>query len=365
MPTNFSLTVALFFSLLSLSLSRHMTSTSQIDIEALIAPSPDLVTKIDSSYLSLLPPGQYLVQFTDPSPLNPYFDYQNAQYYIYLPVNFTRINKYPLGVIGFLSHTNEWGFWNVYKDIFDERNLIYISPQNVGNMASDLQRKTAWMTSIAYIRKSLPVNAERIYASGLSGGARIACQLCWENATYIAGAISMSGCDYPRKVTLSANSDPSYGFYDAYPLPNDVLATYAKVVIITGPNDFLHDNLNDIYNNGILEDGLTGWLYDIDGMNHEMSDPLTYEQAIKQLDDNPRKCIYPCKDCGLRRNDCTACFASLGMSLYVDTETKTGSCVEFCPEGYYAYNAVCIDECPEGTEASNDGYQDICIENTA
>ena len=343
------------------ALSEARSRATPQEMAVLAEKSSDYVTRINSTDIPYLLPGSYMVQFLDKCPGNPMFDNDNQLFFVYLPKNFNVHTNVSLGIVVFISHTNQWGMWSLYNDIFERRNLIYVVPQNVGNMVEDAQRHAAGAAAIYYFQSVLPLDPTRIYASGLSGGARIACQMGFDNGTWISGVVGIVGCDYKRRVVIDSTADPSYGFYDSYPLPDDVLAATFRVAIITGSNDFCETNLKNIYYNGILEDGLTGILIDVPGMGHEMADFNTYDQALGYLDNNPPKCQFPCKNCTAgRRDDCTACFSSLSMSLYINETTRVGSCLEFCPSGKYAYDSVCVDTCPEGTVASNDGNQDIC-----
>ena len=350
-----------FCGLLALSAAVSQSAYTPEELTALSSKSSDFVTKLNSTDIPNLSPGEYMIQFEDVCPGNPLFDHKNQIYFVYLPTNFKRTANVSLGIVAFISHTNQWGMWSLYKDIFDSRNLIYICPQNVGNMVEDLQRHAAGTAGLAYFQAVLPLDPTRIYVSGLSGGARIACQMGFDNGTWITGIVGICGCDYKRKVTLDSGADPSYGFYDSYPLPNDVLAANLRVAIITGTNDFLDVNLNNIYYNGIVEDGLTGWLIDVPGMGHEMADYASYDQALGYLDDNRPQCQYPCKTCRVTdRSDCTGCFESMSMSLYIADPTSKGICVQSCPDGFYSYGGLCIANCPEGTTAMNDGFRNIC-----
>lgn len=357
--------LSLFLALISVNaVNMRSSSTDDDPLASLKALSSDYIVRINSTDISTLAPGEYMIEFQDPCPGNPTFDYKNQLFFVYLPTNYQNSTNQTLGIIAFISHTNQWGMWSLYKSIFDERNLIYFVAQNTGNMVEDAVRQAAAMAGITYFNSALTLDPTRIYAAGLSGGGRIACQMAWDNGTLISGAIGVCGCDYKRLVTLSAGADPSYGFYVSSPVPDDVLRLTTRVVIVTGSEDFLQTNLNDIYNNGIVADNLTGWIIDVTGMGHEMADYITFDQALTLVDNNPPKCNFPCKDCSESRYNCTECFDSLDMTLVFNETTTMGSCVALCEEGTYAYNGYCINECPEWTAISNDGYQDTCIERT-
>lgn len=315
------------------------------------------IIRIKSTDLSKLSPGEYYIMFEDACPDNPLFENLDRPFFIYLPPDFMNTSK-PAGIHGFIHPSERWGMWEPYKTVFNEYNMIHFVPQNAGNSRDDATRIAMISAGISYLKNGISnINASRVYASGLSGGGQIACHIGFDYATQIHGIIANCGCDYFRKITLSSGSDTTYGYYQAFPVPLEAMQTYLRVVIITGSKDFLHSNLVDIYTNGIQQDNITGMLFDIEGMSHQMADATTLASAIAFLDSSVTTCEYPCKTCSSSNgNDCTSCFSY--MSYYYNYTSETGTCVDACPSGWVQTTNDAGDSICSKSEESEESSED-------
>ena len=131
------------------------------------------------------------------------------------------------------------------------------------------------------------IDPNRVYAAGFSGGARIASCLAFWHPEIFRGTIQSCGSDFPRPVShqYATGQDAStYGLFDGS-VPEDCSRTKASVkfVIITGPGDFRHGNLLDIYNYGFMPDGYRAKLIDIPTMGHQICGPNALGAALDFL----------------------------------------------------------------------------------
>jgi pimeloyl-ACP methyl ester carboxylesterase len=110
----------------------------------------------------------------------------------------------------------------------DANRLIFVSAQNSGNDAPILERRLP-LALLAYenVRARYPINPERVYVTGMSGGSRVA---------------EIAALAYPeifRGAVLNAGSDPIDGKFGIYKPPADLFHTFqrSRIVFITGSED--------------------------------------------------------------------------------------------------------------------------------
>ena len=116
-------------------------------------------------------------------------------------------------------------------------------------------------------------------------------QVCLASSslTCSTGTIQNCGADFylrVPKVFASSEVDTNgqgYGFFDATRDEID-RARRVRFTLITGPRDFRHGNILDIYNGGFAKFGLQAKLFDIPGMGHETADATTLDAALDFID---------------------------------------------------------------------------------
>jgi len=97
----------------------------------------------------------------------------------------------------------------------------------------------------------------------------------------IAGNVSICGANFYERVprVLATNKD-EYGYW---PVPPErVVEARGRVnfAFITGPNDFRHGNILDIYHGGFEKGGFVCRLFDVPGMGHELCSPQILQKAL-------------------------------------------------------------------------------------
>ena len=120
--------------------------------------------------------------------------------------------------------------------VLDRRNMIFVSAANSGNDANVLARRIPLALLAAQnIMRLYPVDRERVYIGGFSGGSRVALR------------VALSFPDVFRGALLNAGSDP-LGSAQA-PLPAaDLFRQFqnsSHLVYITGNDDRMHIELDD------------------------------------------------------------------------------------------------------------------------
>ncbi|GAA6169250.1 hypothetical protein NBRC116591_30610 [Sessilibacter corallicola] len=192
---------------------------------------------------------------------------QTITWQVYLPENYSPEN--PPGLLVYISPGNSGEIPDDWQDIMDELNLIWIGADNSGNNVDTHKRLTyALLAPRAIAHNRYPVNPDRVYLSGFSGGGRVASLLASDFPSIFKGAIYNSGANKwlnmtPEKLEVMKNN---------------------RYVFITGREDF---NLNDtkrvyrFYKKAGLENLK---LKVISRMGHDNPSQKNYAQAIKFID---------------------------------------------------------------------------------
>jgi predicted esterase len=158
---------------------------------------------------------------------------------------------------------------------FDRCGMIFVSAANSGNEANIFDRREPLaLLAAANIKARYPIDPERLYIGGFSGGARVALRLVLGYPDVFHGALLMSGTD-------------AIGDAQA-PLPSAALFRQfqsSRLVYMTGDEDWI--NLGkDIAS----RQSLRKWcVFDVDTevmpkTGHEKADPASLQRAISALD---------------------------------------------------------------------------------
>ena len=159
-------------------------------------------------------------------------DLAQERFSVYLPAGTP-----PPGGYGLLVFVAPWAAAtepNRWRSALDRHGLILVSMANAGNEASLLERRLplallAW----ANVTARWPVDAERVYVGGMSGGSRV------------AEVTALAYPDVFRGALLNAGSDPVGGEKGIYLPPADLMKRFqaSRLVLVTGSEDEL--NLQD------------------------------------------------------------------------------------------------------------------------
>ena len=214
------------------------------------------------------------------------FNYQAEHFDVWLPDNFNKNATY--GLIVYNSPDEASTIPADWADVLTRRNFIFVSPQANGNAVLNINRRAGLGVMAALqMMRTYRIDPTRVYAAGFSGGGRIASCLAFWHPEIFRGTIQSCGSNFPRPVShqqATGQDAEIYGLIDA-PYATDASRARAasKFVIITGPGDFRHGNLLDIYNNGFKQDGYQAKLIFVPTMNHEICGPEALGQALDFL----------------------------------------------------------------------------------
>jgi dienelactone hydrolase len=167
-----------------------------------------------------------------------------------------------------------------WSSVLDQYGVIFVSATRSGNDASVLgRREPLALLAEQNIVRRYPVDPERVYIAGFSGGSRVAMRLALGYPDVFRGAI------------LNAGSDPIGGADIPLP-PRDLMFRFqssTRLVYVTGDRDFPH----------LREDtasitSMRRWcVFDVEGQvtllaGHAVADPGALSRALEALQDPSR-----------------------------------------------------------------------------
>lgn len=185
---------------------------------------------------------------------------------VYIPANHD--SGEPAGVLVFINSRNSGKIEPEWKAVMENTNLIYIGANESGNEVDVPKRVAYAMLAPRVILNGRPINQERIYVSGFSGGSRVASMVATEYNRLFKGAVYNSGANFWGEAALPRYREMVNNHY----------------VFITGTEDFNLEDTREVYN-AYQQTGIkNSKLIVIEDMGHTRPAATDLETAIKYLD---------------------------------------------------------------------------------
>jgi pimeloyl-ACP methyl ester carboxylesterase len=157
--------------------------------------------------------------------------------------------------------------------------MIFVSPANAGNDANVLDRREPLaLLAARNVMNRYPVDPQRIYIGGLSGGSRVALRLALGYPDLFHGAL------------LNAGSDPIGNTLLPLPAPElfRQFQEVTRIVYLTGERDEEH-LASDAHSRASLQEWcVLNWTVKIEPRNgHELADPVAFSDSLDWLERKP------------------------------------------------------------------------------
>jgi len=173
----------------------------------------------------------------------------------------------PHGVLVFVSPRDDAGLREGWAEVLDRRNIAWIAAEDFGNDRRTSQRVLVALLALKQLQRTLPLDRDRLYIGGMSGGGRVASQALARFPGFFSGALCIVGADYvaPESALLPE------------------LAT-KRVVFMTGDGDFNRREMRSVYSR-FLDAGVThAHLIDLEDFDHQYPDADQLDAALELLD---------------------------------------------------------------------------------
>jgi predicted esterase len=173
----------------------------------------------------------------------------------------------PHGVLVFVSPRDDAEPREGWAEVLERRNLVWIAAQDFGNDKRTSQRVLVALMALKHLQRSLPLDRDRLYIGGMSGGGRVASQALARFPGFFSGALCIVGADF---VTPESSLVPE-------------LAT-KRVVFMTGDGDFNRREIRRVYSR-YLDAGVSqSHLLDLQDFDHQYPDADELDAALELLD---------------------------------------------------------------------------------
>jgi predicted esterase len=195
---------------------------------------------------------------------------ESISWQVYLP----RGNpEKPPGVFVYISPHRLGRIDSRWPAVMDEHNLIYIGANDSGNDKSTNLRVVLANLGVRMLAKRYPIDGERIYISGFSGGGRVASMAATQYPEAFSGAIYICGVNYwikgdPQKLERVLNN---------------------RFVFLTGTNDFNFEETRRVYRRYLAAGAQHSKLMVIKRLGHKHPGAADLNEALLFLRDVPEE----------------------------------------------------------------------------
>lgn len=172
------------------------------------------------------------------------------------------------GVLVYVSPTPGGEPDSGWLEVFEDKNLIWVSAEGFGNTEPSAQRVLVALMGLTKVQQSFQVDYSRIYIAGMSGGGRIASIAATKFPRMFTGAIYIVGADFWKEKDK--------------PLVN--LISNNRYVFITGDRDFNRQEIRQVFKKYVKAGAGQALLMDLDGYGHHNPDVEQLSTALEFLD---------------------------------------------------------------------------------
>lgn len=220
-------------------------------------------------------------------------DVSREHFYVYAPPNYS--GKEAFGLVVYVSPSDSFTQMpDGWAEVLRKRKLLFVAPQGAGNHCPQSRRMGLAILGALSLMDRYRIDRSRVYAAGLSGGARTAGDMGFYQSDLFRGTIQMCGSDFYYRVPqyyATSETDTNGSPYGTIDVPSDNIAaakSRVRFVLITGSNDFRRGNVADIYYYGFKQQGFAAKMIDVPGMGHQDCSAATLDQALTFIE-GPRK----------------------------------------------------------------------------
>jgi predicted peptidase len=187
------------------------------------------------------------------------------------------------GLLVWISPGNDAWIPADWPSVLASNKLLFIGPKNSGNDRHPIDRIRLALDAACNATRNLPVDRQRIYVGGFSGGGRITSILGVAYGDLFTGTICICGVNFYKEVPASAG-----GVYPAtfFPEPNALASAKqnGRFVLITGETDINRDNTQQTATKGFKAAGFKHVDYiEVRSMGHAIPSGAVLNTALQML----------------------------------------------------------------------------------
>ncbi|HTU16608.1 MAG TPA: hypothetical protein VMG10_00985 [Gemmataceae bacterium] len=194
------------------------------------------------------------------------YDSTAQQYELFVP---RRQTKKLLPVILFISPSLEPMGWKQLERLCKQQGVLFAGPRGAGNDCPPKKRVRIVLDVLDDLRRHYPIDADRTYLAGFSGGGRIACAIAFALPEYFGGVMPICASGDLREESW---------------LRQRVLDRLS-VALLTGEKDSNRGELERLRGPMLKEVGATARVWVQSGMGHGIPSEKVLLEAFRWLDE--------------------------------------------------------------------------------
>jgi pimeloyl-ACP methyl ester carboxylesterase len=200
------------------------------------------------------------------------YDSAKQTYELFVPPR--KDAKRPLPAILFISAGDEPAGWKSFEKVCKDRGIVFVGVRGAGNSVPPPKRVRVALDCFDDARRQIPLDPDRTYVSGFSGGARIACAVAFALPEYFGGVIPVCAAGELREESWLRHR----------------LTDRLGAALVTGETDFNRGEVERWKGTTWKDTGVRTRVWVQPKMGHAMPPAATLAEAAKWLDDDaPRR----------------------------------------------------------------------------
>jgi predicted esterase len=206
------------------------------------------------------PPGDWLGDY----------DSTKQHYELYVP---RREGKKLLPVLLYISPSGEHQGWKRFETLCKQQGILFAGPFGAGNDCPSKKRARIVLDVLDDLRRNYPIDADRTYIAGFSGGGRVACAIAFALPECFGGVLPIcAGHDLREESWLRQR-----------------VADRLRVASPTGEKDFNRAEVERLRVPYLKEVGVTARGWTQRGMGHDIPSTPMLLEAYRWLDEGAAK----------------------------------------------------------------------------
>jgi pimeloyl-ACP methyl ester carboxylesterase len=196
-------------------------------------------------------------------------DYDSKKQTYDLSVPARKSNKTPLPLILYLSPDKDSGSGKAFARLAQTRGFLYAAPINAGNDCPSRQRVRIVLDVLDNVRRQFPVDPDRTYIAGFSGGGRIACAIAFALPELFGGVIPVCAGGFPREESWLRQR----------------VVERLSVALVTGQTDFNRGEVERLRGPFLKDVGVRTRVWTVPDLGHQVPGEKVIGEAVRWLED--------------------------------------------------------------------------------
>ena len=192
------------------------------------------------------------------------YDITQETFEVYVPRDYSPDE--PCGLLVWINAIDHGRAFNHYQPVLDRHRLIWVGANRSGNNHETLRRAALALDGAYNILQRYVIDPDRVYASGYSGGTRVASMLAPTHPDVFSGAAYLLGCNKPKGAVSKEAKEQM------------------RFVHVTSDGDFNLEDTRNVHAYYVNSKFRHATLIELENLGHDLPNADGFEAAILPLD---------------------------------------------------------------------------------